>query len=147
MRSLRAAPTTPEPGNPRGTVLVIDDDAWMRWLIADFLVDEGYNVELAADAGTGLCRAAQIQPDVILLELALPMRSSLEVLRRLKERQPASDIPIIVVSAYAMLLVRNTTARAEHLLQEPLDVKELLNRVNSVVKGAHPKFRLLPPTW
>ena len=90
--------------------------------------------------------AEQIQPDVILLDLALPMRSGLEVLHRLKERQPTREIPIIILSAYAMLLVRDEATSADHLLEKPFNLKELLDHVNRVVRVAHPKFRLLPPT-
>jgi len=71
-----------------GTVLVIDDDEWIRAVIVDFLTDEGFAVEQAADGTTGLRIAEEVQPDVIPLYLALPMRSGLEVLQRLKERQP-----------------------------------------------------------
>jgi DNA-binding response OmpR family regulator len=127
-------------------VLVIDDDAWIRSIIADFLIDADFSVEQAADAASGLSLAEQVQPDVILLDLALPMRSGLEVLRCLKERQPTREIPIIIVSAYAMLLVHDGATRRDGLLQKPLDLKELLDQVNQVVRQAHPNFRLLPPT-
>ena len=145
MHCLRARPTMPASIRSRGTVLVIDDDAWIRSLIADFLIDEGFRVELATDGRTGLRRAEQIQPDVILLDLARPMHSSLEVLQRFRERQPTRDIPIIVVSAYAKRLVRGRAAHAQHILRHPLDFKELLNQVNSLVKATLPKLRLLPP--
>lgn len=130
----------------RGKILVIDDDARLRSVIADFLTAQGYLVEQAGDGVTGLRLAEQFQPDVILLDLALPMRSGLEVLHRLKEREPTREIPIVIVSAYAMLLVRDQAARADHLLQKPFDLKELLDSVNQVIRAAHQKFRLLPPT-
>ena len=144
---LHARPRVPEPiGNcSRGTVLIIDDDAWIRSVIAEFLTDADFSVEQAADGASGLSLAEKVQPDVILLDLALPMRSGLEVLQRLKERQPTREIPIIIVSAYAMLLVRDMVARADGLLQKPFDLKELLDQVNQVVRGADPRFRLLPP--
>ena len=130
----------------RGNVLVIDDDEWLRSVMVDFLAEQGYTVEQAADGSAGLRLAEQLQPDVILLDLALPMRSGLEVLHRLKERQPTREIPVIIVSAYAMLVVGDPAAYGDHLLHEPLDLKALLDRVNQVVKEAHPRFRLLPPT-
>jgi DNA-binding response OmpR family regulator len=126
-------------------VLVIDDDAWIRSIIAEFLTDAGFLVEQAGDSATGLSLAEEVQPDLILLDLALPMRSGLEVLHRLKERQPTRDIPIIIVSAYAMLLVRDVPVRAHGLLHKPLDLKELLDQVNKLVRQAHPSFHLLPP--
>ncbi len=130
----------------RGSVLIIDDDAWMRSVIAEFLLDEGYVVDEAADGATGLHMAEALEPDVVLLDLALPVRSGLEVLRRLKERSATRHIPVIVVSAYATLLVRDDEARPEGLLQKPVDLKELLDQVNGLIRAADPKFRLLPPT-
>jgi two-component system phosphate regulon response regulator PhoB len=130
----------------RGTVLIIDDDAWIRSVIAELLIDADFSVEQAADSATGFSLAEQVQPDVILLDLALPMHSGLEVLQRMKEHHPTREIPVIIVSAYAMLLVRDKAARADGLLQQPIDLKELLNKVNQVVRGADPRFRLLPPT-
>ena len=130
---------------PQGIALVIDDDAWIRSVIAEFLAEQGYTVEQAADGSAGLHMAEQVQPDVILLDLALPMRAGLDVLHRLKERRPTRDIPIIIVSAYAMLVVGDPVVHADHQLKEPLDLKALLDRVNQVVKEAHPRFRLLPP--
>lgn len=130
----------------RGSVLVIDDDAWIRSVIAEFLADEGYSVTEAGDGSSGLDLAERLQPDVILLDLALPMRSGLEVLERLKERQPTREIPVIIVSAYAMLLIGDRAGRADGVVHKPIDLKQLLDHVNSLVRQAHPRFRLLPPT-
>ncbi len=129
----------------RGTALIIDDDAWIRSVIAEFLTDEGYSVTEAADGSTGLHLAERLQPDVILLDLALPMRSGLEVLQRLNDRQPTREIPVIIVSAYAMLLGADR-GRANGLVHRPIDLRQLLDDVNGLVKQAHPRFRLLPPT-
>jgi two-component system, OmpR family, phosphate regulon response regulator PhoB len=130
----------------RGTALVIDDDQWIRSIISVALAEEGFLIEQASDGATGLRMADEVQPDLILLDLALPFRSGLDVLQGLRERQPTRDIPIIIVSAYAMLLIGDDLVRADRLLQKPFDLKELLNHVNQVVREAHPNFRLLPPT-
>jgi CheY-like chemotaxis protein len=109
--------------NERGTVLVIDDDAWIRSVIAEFLADEGYSVIQAGDSSSGLKLAERLQPDVILLDLALPMRSGLEVLERLRELQPTREIPVIVVSACAMLLVGDHAGRTDGVVHTPIDLK------------------------
>ena len=130
----------------RGSVLVIDDDPWIRSVIAEFLADGGYSVTEAGDGSSGLDLAKRLQPDVILLDLALPMRSGLEVLQRLKARQPTREIPVIVVSAYAMLLIGEHAGRADGGVHKPIDLRQLLDHVNGLVRQAHPRFRLLPPT-
>jgi DNA-binding response OmpR family regulator len=146
MVDTRARPSVTAARCKRGTVLVIDDDAWIRSVIADFLSTEGFMVEQAPDATSGLRMAELVEPAVILLDLALPMRSGLEVLQQLRDRQPTREIPIIIVSAYAMLLVGHEACRTGGVPRKPLDLKNLLARVNQAVRRAHPKFRLLPPT-
>jgi CheY-like chemotaxis protein len=81
----------------------------------------------------------------VLLDLPLPTRSGLDVLRRMKQREPTREIPVIILSAYATLLVRADADRADGFLQKPIELKELLGRVNRTVRRAHPRFRLLPP--
>ena len=94
MQYSHARPSVPVTRRHRGTVLVIDDDDQIRPIIADVLGGQDYAAEQAADRTSGLQLAEQVQPDVILLDLALPMRSSLEIRHRLKERQPTRDVPI-----------------------------------------------------
>ena len=62
------------------TVLVVEDDPWIRSLMADLLAGEGYAVVQAADGKAGLNLAEQHDPDVILLDLAMPEKSGLDVL-------------------------------------------------------------------
>jgi DNA-binding response OmpR family regulator len=146
LHRLRARPSGLNPTRPRGTVLLIDEDAWIRSLLADFLIDQGFCVEQATDSSTGLRTAEQIQPDIILVDVALPMRAGLEVICRLKQGAPTRDIPIIIVSDYAMLLVSDDVARRDRLVHERVNSKALLNQVNRLVRQAHPRFGLLPPT-
>jgi len=130
----------------RATVLVIDDDQWIRSIIADALVAAGFRVEQAGDGATGLRMADELQSDVILLDLTLPMDSDLDVLQQLKDSRSTCEIPIIIVSDYAMLLIRDALIRAERALQTPFDIEELLERVNQVIRVAHPNLDLPSPT-
>jgi CheY-like chemotaxis protein len=110
-------------------VLIVDDDIWIRSVMTEMLVAEGYAVAEASNGQTGLALAEQLQPAVIVLDLALPGRSGLEVLQDLKERQPTHDIPIVVVSAYALLLLGKDARRADGVIQKPFELAELLARV------------------
>jgi CheY-like chemotaxis protein len=73
--------------------------------------------------------AGERHPELILLDLALPGRSGLEVLNTLKESQPTREIPVIIVSAYALLLAGTAVGRADGLVQKPFDLTDLLLRV------------------
>ncbi len=97
--------------------------------MTELLVDEGYAVAEASNGQIGLELAEQLQPAVIVLDLALPGRSGLEVLQELKARRPTHEIPVLVVSAYALLLLGKDARRADGVIQKPFDLAELLARV------------------
>ena len=115
--------------NEQRTILVVEDDAWIRSLIADLLTGEGYHVVQAANGRAGLDMAAEHDPDVILLDLAMPEKSGLDVLHELKTSKPTQDIPVIVVSAYAMLMMGSDARRADGVIQKPFDLADLLMQV------------------
>jgi len=115
---------------PDKTVLVVEDDPWIRSLMTDLLAGEGYSVVQASDGKAGLEMAEETDPDVILLDLAMPEKSGLDVLHELKTSKPTQDIPVIVVSAYAMLMMGSDARRADGVIQKPFDLAELLLQVD-----------------
>jgi CheY-like chemotaxis protein len=68
-------------------------------------------------------------PDVILLDLAMPQRSGLQVLHALKRAAPTRDIPVLVVSGYALVLMNDHAPRVDGVIQKPFDVDVLLAQV------------------
>jgi len=114
---------------PQKSVLVVEDDPWIRSLMADLLAGEGYAVAQASDGKAGLEMAEESDPDVILLDLAMPEKSGLDVLHELKTSKPTRDIPVIVVSAYAMLMMGSDARRADGVIQKPFDLADLLLQV------------------
>jgi CheY-like chemotaxis protein len=119
-------------GREPKTVLVVDDDPWICEMLAGLLAGEGYSVTEAADGKQGLQLAACQEPDVILLDLAMPGESGIEVLHRLKGSASTCDIPVIVVSGHAKWAQANATSRAERVIQKPFDLMELLAEVERV---------------
>jgi CheY-like chemotaxis protein len=120
------------------TVLVVEDDPWIRSLMADLLASEGYTVIQAADGKAGMNAAEQSDPDVILLDLAMPEKSGLDVLHELKSSKPTRDIPVIVVSAYAMLMMGSDARRADGVIQKPFDLADLLAQVQQAAEKRRP---------
>lgn len=123
---------------PSKTVLVVEDDPWIRSLMADLLTGEGYEVVQAPDGRAGMQMAEEHEPDVILLDLAMPEKSGLDVLHELKSQKPTRDIPVIVVSAYAMLMMGSDARRADGVIQKPFDLADLLTQVEQAVAKRHP---------
>jgi DNA-binding response OmpR family regulator len=111
------------------TVLVVEDDPWTRTVTTALLASEGYAVVEAKNGEEGLALAAAQSPDVVLLDLALPAKSGLEVLRELKGAARTAAIPVIVVSAYGDLMRPEDVRQTEAVIQKPFDLDDLLTRV------------------
>lgn len=80
------------------TILVIEDDKFLRELIAQKLIKESYNVSEAIDGEEGLKKIKAEKPDLVLLDLILPGIDGFEVLAKVKEDVSLPKIPIIILS-------------------------------------------------
>jgi twitching motility two-component system response regulator PilH len=107
-------------------VLLVEDDPCVRAALTDVLADEGYAVTPASNGYTALRLAARAQPDVILLDLALPELSGQAVLRALKQDEATRDIPVVVVSGRADAVGAAGLELADLVLVKPLNLPELL---------------------
>ena len=85
----------------RGTVLVVEDDADVRSSVCDQLRDDGFEVHAAEDGEQAWKLLVRGQkPDLIVLDLKLPVMSGWELLTRLRASVTLLDVPVVVVSAY-----------------------------------------------
>jgi adenylate cyclase len=114
-------------------ILVVDDNVANRDVLARRLTREGHNVVTAADGAAALDLTAREDFDIILLDLIMPEMSGFEVLRRLKEAEHTSHIPVIVISALDELdsAVRCIEAGAEDYLTKPFNPVVLRARVGA----------------
>lgn len=115
------------------TVLVIEDDPWTRTITTALLAGEGFAVVEAKNGEEGLQQAQAHTPDAILLDLALPTKSGLDVLRELKADPSTREIPVIVVSAYATLMNETDVRHAVCVIQKPFDYDDLVSRVEKAI--------------
>ncbi|MHB1686326.1 MAG: response regulator [Ignavibacteriaceae bacterium] len=84
--------------NRKNPILVIDDDAEVRYTIGQYLISKGYDVVYAADGETGIEQAKKIQPFVITLDVMMPNKDGWTVLKELKQNPSTKDIPVILIS-------------------------------------------------
>ena len=125
---------SPDNDNSVGArILVIDDEAAIRESLEVLLNLEGYAVKMATDGVQGL-RILELENfDLVLLDLALPGQSGLELLPQIKERQP--ELPVIMITAYGTVdnVVEAVRAGAENFVQKPWDNEKLLADIRSAV--------------
>ncbi len=116
-----------------GSVLIIDDEAGIRESLQTLLEMEGYDVQTASTGESGLVCSGEQAFDLVLLDLALPDRSGLEILADLHEQNP--DLPVIVITAYGTVenAVKATQAGASNFIQKPWDNDKLLADVRTAV--------------
>ena len=116
-----------------GSILVIDDEAGIRESLEVLLSLEGYYVKTANDGEQGLRTLEMDNFDLVLLDLALPGQSGLDLLPQIKERQP--DTPVIMITAYGTVenVVEAIRAGAENFVQKPWDNEKLLADIRSAV--------------
>lgn len=111
------------------TVLVIEDDPWTRTITTALLAGEGFAVVEAKNGEEGLQLARSHAPQAVLLDLALPTKSGLDVLRELKSDKTTSEIPVIIVSAYGALMNEADAHHAAGVIQKPFDYDDLVGQV------------------
>ncbi|HEX6924314.1 MAG TPA: sigma-54 dependent transcriptional regulator [Longimicrobiaceae bacterium] len=116
------------------SILIVDDEANLRRMIASVLRAEGYVVREADSGRAGLAAVQAEAPDVMLLDLVMPGGTGLETLPDLRSAAP--DLPIIMMSGKASLsdAVRATKLGAFHFLEKPLSPDALLLTVRSALE-------------
>jgi CheY-like chemotaxis protein len=119
----------------RPSILVIEDDAWIRSFLLDVLADEGYAALEAADGASGLRLASRHAPALILLDLAMPRLTGVQVLHELRRDGRTRDIPVIVVSAFKNLLSSSDRKEVDQVLEKPFDVGLLLEAIDTALRS------------
>lgn len=118
---------------PKGRILVIDDEADIRESLETLLCLEGYSVELAQNGAEGLRRAEAANYDLILLDLMMPDRSGMEVLRDIRERD--TETPVFMITAYGSVEVAVTALKngANDYFSKPWDNEKLLIEIGRMI--------------
>jgi DNA-binding response OmpR family regulator len=117
------------------TILVVDDDPRYTRLVEVNLVTEGYNVRTASDGQQAVEAVATDQPDLILLDVMMPIMDGFTACERIRE---FSNVPIIILTAKGEERdrVRGLDAGADDYIVKPFSAHELLARVRAVLRRA-----------
>jgi len=127
---------------PRPCVLIVDDEALIRWSLSEALAEAGFDVHQAAsgrEARTALA-ACDGRPVVILLDLRLPDVGDLSLVRDIRAHRP--DAPVIVMTAHGAADVRRQSAAlgVAAVIDKPFDVAELTALVQHAWPGVPGDF-------
>ena len=108
-----------------GTVLIVDDERTLARAIRTFMTEAGYEAEVAGDAEKAMEMVESLRPDVVFADVRLPGMSGIDLLRRVREFDPA--IPVIIMSAHGTIegAVEAVKLGAFDYLKKPVDLEEL----------------------
>ncbi len=117
------------------TVLVAEDQMHIRSLIEFKLKNSGYRVVCVEDGAAALAKAQELHPDVILLDVMMPLLTGFEVLASLKADPTTSSIPVLLVTAQSKEheVLRGLELGAEDYITKPFSPNELAARVRKIL--------------
>src|SRR6202142_820129 len=124
-----------KPSMPKGSILVVDDEAEIREGLELLLSSEGYAVTCAETAAAGLTRLEEHPFDLVLLDVSLPDRNGLDLLREIHERAPG--LPVVLITAYGSIDMARSAFKngAQDYITKPWSNDELLAQVAQAVEG------------
>ncbi len=116
------------------TVLVVDDDPEIRNMLRMSLALEGFRVDCVADGASALEAVENNQPDVMLLDIMMPVLDGYSVMKHLHEAPDATLIPVIILSAKAgdEDVWEGWSCGADSYITKPLDLDVLLSEIDRV---------------
>ena len=115
------------------TILVVEDEAPIREVLAEILRDEGYAVLVASDGAAALVVVAERRPDLVLTDAMMPRLDGLGLLRRMRADPRTAAIPVIVSSAARHPSPADLEGAA--FLAKPYDLDEVLRAVRDGLRG------------
>ena len=115
-------------------VLVVDDDPAILEICSDLLQTEGYTVSVATNGQQALEQIRTDPPNVILMDIMMPVLDGVEACRQVKANPATAEIPVVLMSARTNLTRQSQDlASADALVAKPFDIDHLLNTIHDLV--------------
>ena len=119
------------------TILIIEDDKFLRELICQKLIKEGYEVCEAIDGEEGVKKIKEAKPDLVLLDLILPGIDGFEVLSKIKEDPETKSIPVIILSNLGQkedVEKGLKLGAADYLIKAHFTPGEIIDKIRNILK-------------
>jgi two-component system cell cycle response regulator DivK len=119
-------------------LLLVEDNEMNRDMLSRRLARRGYEVLLAVDGAEGIASATQNQPDLIIMDMSLPVLDGWESTRRLKEQPETKGIPVLALTAHAMSGERERALAAgcNDYDTKPVDFNRLMGKIESLLPAS-----------
>ena len=116
-------------------VLIVEDNEMNRDMLSRRLTRKGYEVVVAVDGGEGIAMAGTETPDIILMDMSLPVVDGWEATRRLKAAAETQQIPVIALTAHAMSTDRDKALEAgcDDFDTKPVELPRLLQKIEQLL--------------
>lgn len=121
-------------------ILLVEDNEMNRDMLSRRLQRKGYEVVIAVDGGEGVAMAHSQAPDLILMDMSLPVLDGWEATRKLKAAPETAAIPVIALTAHAMATDREKAMEAgcDDYDTKPIELPRLLGKIEAMLSGARP---------
>jgi two-component system cell cycle response regulator DivK len=119
-------------------ILLVEDNEMNRDMLSRRLIRRGYEVVIAVDGQQGVDLAGSIAPDLILMDMSLPIIDGWEATRRIKANEATKQIPVIALTAHAMAGDREQALAAgcDDYDTKPIDLERLLPKIQKFLPPA-----------
>ncbi|MFQ3583298.1 MAG: response regulator [Chloracidobacterium sp.] len=116
-------------------ILLVEDNEMNRDMLARRLTKRGFDVDVAIDGAQGVEMAAQLVPDLILMDMSLPVINGWEATQQIKANPTTAHIPVIALTAHAMAGDREKalSAGCDDYDTKPIDIPRLLDKINAAL--------------
>ncbi len=124
------------------TILVIDDNQFILWLIRDILRKQGYNIVTASSGITGLKIANTLSPDLIILDRRLHDITGDQILKIVKRQKETRSIPVTMLSSISdrQQVMKSWTLGASDYIVKPFNIRTLIEKVEHIIDPSKDKL-------
>jgi DNA-binding response OmpR family regulator len=118
---------------PKSTILVVDDEEALRTVLSSELVNEGYDVNMAADGDDAVRELDKKPYDLVLLDIKMPRLNGFEVLKHIKENHAKTKVVMLTGFADLKNAIESKKLGADDFVSKPYDLVDLLTTIERVL--------------